>query len=274
LTAESIVSGTIDTDRLNVNEIITVGDIVIANDISDFITSSEAESIAEGEVSGLASTIFDSDSPKTIISNGFIASDLVVADSIDVNNLSAVSGNMGSLNVDDTLTVGSGGSVQGTNWSIDEDNWVHPSLGGLFFSYDRVADPGTNNDAPSFSSWVSEQTGEGNTEVLILRKVYRHRFGNKHLNLSAFLRANNDAPNATSLDNQFRAQLGGVNNETIDVTTTSYSGYSISLDVSGATVGQDYTLTVLLIARINTGQFGDIARTQLRGDFSIDVTVE
>jgi len=56
--------------------------------------------------------------------SGILSGVIIDAEQLNVDSLSAITGSMGSLSIDGTLTLGSGGSIVGTNLTIDSDGSI------------------------------------------------------------------------------------------------------------------------------------------------------
>lgn len=73
-----------------------------------------------GQTTFISNTVGEINNGSTTIDGGVITTGSINANKLDVNELSAVNASTGNLNVDGTLTVQAGGSVQGSNYTLDD----------------------------------------------------------------------------------------------------------------------------------------------------------
>jgi hypothetical protein len=143
----TITTGTVDTDRLNVSNIITVGSIS-TEAYADGVASSEATTARDEARNNIAlrlgytdydTMVSDATADGTIIDGGFIRTSL-----IEVDNLFAV-----NASITATLTLGVGGEFVFTGGKLNND--------GIAFNYATAINPDQSiqwlRDAPDGGGW-------------------------------------------------------------------------------------------------------------------------
>jgi hypothetical protein len=177
---------------------------------------------------------------------------------------------------DPSITIGTGGELKGDNWYIDEEDWVHPSLGAVIWAKNSVADFGSTDEAGSITnnSWKTATTvaGEGaeTSSQTKIRTRYYHKEGIKKLILNAQARTDNNTSEDAAFTNQVKLIVGGLSSIYNISRTGGLNVFTLEVDVSTLTADTYYVIEVELRAEVYTIGTGNIysstAQSFLRED--------
>lgn len=270
ITANEIAAGTVTATEINAGTI-------TANEIaSSTITSNE---INVSEL--IASTVWANE---FIANEGYvdelIANDVfankITANEISVSQLSAITASMGALTVDDVLTIGAGGSLQGSNWLINEDTWTHPTLGGVVWSLANKATFSTGDSVSSLDNgeWSESITAlDGATETTqnVKQKIqYVAKEGIDEISVTGFVRRERSGTGSG-----YASMIISINGQTAESQQVASSlANEVSATISNLTLttGTTYVIDIILKAS-STADSGQAVEHTTDGFLRDDIVI-
>jgi len=270
IAGDAVIDGTLTVSKLDFQE---NGRIIGSNLSIDANTTFTDDVTIKGTLDGVDGTF----SGTLSAVDGTFSGTLSGVDGTFSGELQAVTGTFGNA------SIASGGQLTGSNWLIDENNWVHPSLGSAIISHERNAEYNisTTNVGTFNREWGVGQTVTGsntsNQTRTVKRIRWRKRFGINKLVFSGVGRRTINTSSGIFSDNcTVIGRILGVGiSENFRFTSSSNQSFTINLDVSGLGAGTDYIILIEIDAEAtgdpsNSGTDSTEVTTFLREDIDIE----